>query len=220
MHIYAKLGIAVFIALTATAVLKNRLSKPKDESVFPISSETVEGKQITDSIALVEKADTERRKAKAEVLKKKMRKKVDDMKGTTFYYDLSSTQYTNRNAFHAYIGQDKDQVWLRFVIQYYADDWLFIEKYLIKTDSVVTELYPNSTVERDNGDSKIWEFWDGSVDATSYALLKQVAASKAAKIRFEGQRYYQEKPITPAQKQAIKNVLELYEALGGKVPER
>lgn len=151
-------------------------------------------------------------------LKKKMRQEVDDMKGITFYYDPATPKYANANAFATYIGQSKDNLWLRFKINYHGDDWLFIRKYMIKVDSTVLEVIPQTEVQRDNDAGGIWETWDETVNADYYAILKQVAESKTAKIRFEGRQYYQEKPITPAQKESIKNVLKLYEAMGGRVP--
>lgn len=148
----------------------------------------------------------------------KMRKSYDDMNGITWYYDKTSPKYTNYNGFYAYIGKEKTgNPWLRLRIQYAADDWLFIEKYIIKVDDVtytiVEEKY--GEIETDNGSGGIWEWLDRGVDSDEYQIIKAVANGKNVKIRFVGKQYHKDKSITSAEKLALRNVLDAYEALGG-----
>lgn len=149
---------------------------------------------------------------------KKMRKKYDDMNGTTWYRDRTSPQYTNYNGFFAYIGDDEtSKPWLRLRIQYAADDWLFIEKYIIKVDgktyTITEEKY--GEIETDNGSGGIWEWLDRTVDSDEYEIIKAVANGKNVKIRFVGKQYHKDKTITSKQKLALRNVIDAYEALGG-----
>ena len=149
----------------------------------------------------------------------KMRKKTDDMNGISWYHDKSSPRYTNRNGFFAYIGKkENSSPWLRFAIQYAADDWLFIEKYIIKVDdktyTIAEEKY--GEIETDNGSGGIWEWLDRAVDQNELEIIKAVANGKNVKIRYVGKQYHKDRTITSAQKKALRNVLDAYEALGGK----
>ena len=150
---------------------------------------------------------------------KKMRKSYDDMNGTTWYYDKASPRYLNtRTDFGAYIGkQEHGLPWLRLRILYVADDWLFIEKYIIKVDGRVYEITENKygEIETDNGGGGIWEWLDRSVGPREFKIIKAIADAKDAKIRFVGRQYNKDRVVTKREKQALKNVLDAYEALGG-----
>jgi hypothetical protein len=193
------------------------------------SQQATEGKQlltiaengIKEQKSSEEKALLEMQKAERNRLAnatKKMRVKVDDMNDVTWYYDKTSPQFTNYNGFYAYIGTSKgSKPWLRVVIQYAADDWLFIEKYMIKVDGQTFNIPEESygEIKTDNGSGGIWEWLDRKVGYSEYQIIKAVANGKDVKIRFDGKDYYKDKAITAQQKIALKNVLDAYEALGG-----
>lgn len=166
-----------------------------------------------DSLTAVEK---KAKAAKLERMKKPMRKKVDDMEGTTWYYAPSTPHYTNRNSFHVYMGEKDGTVWLRLRIQYYADDWLFIQKYVVKADSALYTIIPMSRVETDNDGGKIWETLDESVSKTDYIMLRDISQAKVVKVRFSGRQYSNDRVLSAAEKQGVAQMLDLYEAMGGK----
>lgn len=169
------------------------------------------------------KKEEEREKIKKEKQRlanatSKMRKKTDDMNGITWYHDKNSPRYTNQNGFFAYIGTNNSSTpWLRLGIQYAADDWLFIEKYIIKVDdktyNIIEEKY--GEIETDNGSGGIWEWLDRSVDQDEFDIIKAVANGDNVKIRYVGRQYYKDRTISNSQKQALKNVINAYESLGG-----
>jgi len=151
------------------------------------SSEAEKGKELLKKANLeLEKIAEAKKKEEAEKIKKekqrlanatkKMRKKYDDMKGITWYYDKTSPHYVNsRTNVNAYIGKkDSGTPFMRLVIQYVADDWLFIEKYIIKVDgktyTITEEKY--GEIETDNGSGGIWEWLDRSVDTNEYEIIK------------------------------------------------
>ncbi len=195
----------------------------------PTSTLSHEAKQLLDMVESSlreEKLAKEREKAVADKAEKerlakatkKMRVKFDEINEITWYYDKSSPKYTNYNAFYAYIGKKEgSKPWLRLVIQYVADDWLFIEKYIIKVDgrtfNITEDFY--GEIKTDNGGGEIWEWLDRKVGVSEYQLIKAVAYGKDVKIRFNGKDYYKDKTITEQQKTALRNVLDAYEALGG-----
>lgn len=134
-------------------------------------------------------------------------KKYDDIKNITWYKDKTSTKYRNENAFYLYFSPNN----LRLVIQYYADNWLFIDNYIIKADDKIYTI--NGRVERDNGNGgKIWEWIDINVN-NKIEILTNIANSSNAKIRFNGKQYYEERIITEREKEAMKNILISYKYL-------
>lgn len=195
----------------------------------PASPQTTEAKQllnladngIKEQELAEEEAKVEKEKIEKEKLAnatKKMRVNVDDMNDITWYYDKTSPQYTNYNGFYAYIGKKEgSNPWLRLVIQYAADDWLFIEKYIIKVDGQTYNITEDSygEIKTDNGSGGIWEWLDRKVGFSEYQIIKAVANGKEVKIRFNGKDYYKDKSITEQQKTALRNVLDAYEAIGG-----
>ncbi len=198
----------------------------------PGSQEAIRAKELLaqsnaelNKIALAkEEAEKEQRRKEEQRLAnatKKMRKSYDDIKGITWYYDKSSPRYVNsRTNFYAYIGKvENGYPWLRLKITYVADDWLFIEKYIIKADGKIYEIKENSygEIETDNGGGKIWEWLDRIVGARELQIIEAVAHGKDVKIRFQGKKYRRDRTVTNKEKMALRNVLDAYEALGGKV---
>ncbi len=148
---------------------------------------------------------------------KKMRTQIDDIKGITWYYDKSTPKYDNTNNIHLYIGQEKTgNPWLRLRIRYSSSDWLFIESYNIKADSSVFTISTSyGDVERDNSSGSIWEWYDSNVDNNILVIVNSLIDAKNVKIRYNGQKYYNEKTVSQKEKRALKNVLDAYVALGG-----
>ena len=195
------------------------------------SQEAVRAKELLaqsnaelNKIALAkEEAEKEQRRKEEQRLAnatKKMRENYDDIRGISWYYDKSSPQYVDsRTNFHAYIGKKSGSPWLRLVIQYVADDWLFIEKYIIKVDGRIYEINENKygEIETDNGGGDIWEWLDRIVGPKEFQIIKAVAYGKDVKIRFQGKKYRRDRTVTNKEKMALRNVLDAYEALGGKV---
>lgn len=146
-----------------------------------------------------------------------MRIVKDDFKGVSWYHDKSSPKYVNANGFYAYVGASKGyNTTLRFCIQYYGEDWLFIEKYLFNVDGKTFEIDPGyGDVETDN-DSKVWEWFDTSPNKGEIDLIKSIIKSKKAVMRIEGSKYYKDVTITSTQKKALGRVLTIYSGLGGK----
>ena len=148
-----------------------------------------------------------------------MRKQFDEVQEITWYYNKSTPEYANKNNFYIYIGTKKDSLpWLRLKIQYAATDWLFIDKYIFKVDDKTFEINPvDSIVIRDNNADGIWEVYDDEFNKKNYDLVKAIISSKKAIVRHQGNRKYADRVITTAEKQGLKNVLDVYEALDGKI---
>ena len=104
---------------------------------------------------------------------------------------------------------------LRLSVQYYAKNWLFIKNYSFSIDGKIFNYIPLE-IKRDH-DSSIREWSDEEVNKTTYEIIKAIINSKTAKIKFNGENYYDEKEIMFTHKIAIKDVLDVYKALGGSL---
>lgn len=158
------------------------------------------------------------RKANINKALSKLRKSTDEVEGITWYYDKSTTKYVNTNNAHLYIGvKEGEDPFLRFKIQYAADEWLFIEQYIFRSGNDKYTITPGfSGVDRDNDAGGIWEWYDATPSADDLDMIRKIIASDKAILRYSGQQYYDDRTITSAEKKAFKNILDAYEALGGK----
>jgi len=184
---------------------------------------------VSDSIRSVylEKIEFEKERIKevreaVEKAKKRLsglRSKKDEFNNVTWYRDRSSTTYTNRSDIFLYFGIENGAklLPLRFRIQYYGDDWLFMQGVTFLIDGETFDYNPGSW-ERDN-DAKIWEWNDSAINPNSMKIIEKLINSKSAKIRFKGRKYYDDKVITSRQIDAVKNVFEIYQSLEKGMPK-
>lgn len=209
----AKTFIAEEKFVEAKTTLDSLLSKHPESNQATVAKSLAIG--VQKSITEIENAE-KNRLANATKL---MRTSYDDVNEITWYYDKSTPKYTNSKSIHLYMGKQKDEApWIRFRIQYAADTWLFVKSFTIKTDTdthTITTSY--GEVETDNGGGGIWEWYDVPMTNTLYALCKEIISSKNPKLRYVGNQYHKDKLITAQEKQAMQNVLNAYEALGGKL---
>jgi hypothetical protein len=145
---------------------------------------------------------------------KKMRVETDKFNGTKFYTDRSTPYYANYSTFHLYIGKSEGgDPYLRLKVRYSDDDWLFVESASINVDGDVRDLDVGRDWDRDNGSGDIWEWVDVNATESHLSLVRDIIDSKSAVIRYFGDKYRDDRVITGAQKRALQNVLDAYEAL-------
>jgi hypothetical protein len=150
-------------------------------------------------------------------LKKLMIFKKDEFEGKTWVQPKDQPAYRNSNGMYCYFETTENQIGnFRFVIQYFAEDWLFIQKYDFVIDGKAYSFTPLH-VDTDNGDGDIWEWCDEHIEGEDGNLIEALANAKTAKIRFEGRQYYHDRTIPAKQLKSIKNVLTLYKAMGGRL---
>lgn len=155
----------------------------------------------------------EREERKSKLLNS-MRTKYDEFKDITWYTDVNTTQYIDENSIHCYIAKSDELCQLRIRIQYFAEDWLFIEKYTIKSDNNSFEINTNySDVDRDNEGGNIWEWYDAPVDDTMLKNLKSILNDGTVKIRHAGNTYHDDRTVTQSEINSMSRVIELYEIL-------
>jgi hypothetical protein len=185
------------------------------KQLLSIVENNIKEQLLADEAAKIEKLNADKQKLASAT--QKLRTKYDDVQGITWYYDKATTQYTNHNSLHLYMGKElSGKPWLRFTIQYASSNWLFIENYVIKTDKNSYTISPsNGEVKHDNASGDIWEWYDVAIDNKIYIIVKDIINSKTVKLRHNGKQYYKDRIISEKEKQGLQNVLDAYTALGG-----
>jgi hypothetical protein len=169
-----------------------------------------------------EREEKERQLAKA---LSNMNKESDDMRGMVFYNHKDEPSALNSyngldivsalKRLELYIAtQQTGNVSLRLKNTYVAEDWLFIESYRIKADDAIYDITTDyGHIERDNSAGKIIEWLDEKVSSEREIMLRVIASSKNAVIRYNGKQYYKDRTIYDSEKKRIRDVLTAYEAL-------
>jgi|GEM_PF-7015099 len=166
-----------------------------------------------------ERIAREREKAIEETMKNLVKSR-DEMKEIDFYNDKSFDDTRHgRDYINAYIAKKDYSVWLRFKM-YHAGDLLLIKSVLFKVDGEDFKL-PYDLFDdwkRDTNGSIYWEWKDVLVDKYIWNLINKIAKSEKTMMRYEGQQYHFDRDVSPVEKEALKNILLTYQAMGGKPP--
>lgn len=113
-----------------------------------------------------------------------------------------------------YIGFNDNSEWLRFKVKYYDDDWLFVNSYKVAADDYRWQS-PRLDFERDHSSGSVWEWLDTSVSEKEIEVAKAISEASKATIRFQGNKYYSDKTLEQDQKEALKDVIKLFELMKG-----
>lgn len=175
---------------------------------------------------LTEAAQTLKDLRTAEANKKlgNLRLQHDQVRGIKWYYPKAFPFYASQGYWGAdvrcfalpYMGVQGNNVWLRLVCDYTADDWIFFEKITFAVDDQrYYKYFSYFDVTRDNAYGDIWEYVDIEVGQSEIELLWAIANSNTTIIRFEGDNYYDDFTVKQKDKDAIKEMLTIYEMLQG-----
>ncbi|MGF2942587.1 hypothetical protein [Enterococcus xiangfangensis] len=151
----------------------------------------------------------------------------DTMSDSVWFYNTYLENYTNRYQVSPYISAAGDVMnpesytsfstmpTLKASVRYsYVSSeakWLFInDDIMIKTDTNRYDI-PTSynNWERDNSAHETWEWTH--VDIKSTSMYLDMANSNSTLIRLQGKKYYDERELTQPEKDALKQILSIYE---------
>lgn len=192
------------------------------ESRHPESAEYVEAKKL--HAVIIEREEKEReekirleKKERDEKLASlnKLKKNVDDVSGITWYRNPYFTHYSNSNLTSIYMGVKNGQKYLRLIMSYKGDNWIFFKNAFLSYDGNTKEILFNEYQEKktENEAGGVWEWIDVQVDNSLITFLKEFANSKNAKMRLSG-KYSETRTLSYNERQGILAVLNGYEALG------
>lgn len=138
--------------------------------------------------------------------------KVDEFTGTTWVIPKTAPKYRNINGTYCYFAKSESAAYnFRFVLQYAADDWLFIRHLYFNIDGR-NLVFRNVAFDRDNN-TKIWEWCDLAVESPT--LITMLENAKTVKIKMEGLEYEEVRILNAKTLKSIQNTIKYYKALGG-----
>ncbi len=185
-------------------------SELKDQVVSMITKLENEKKKEIAEQERIKKLEEQKRLASVN----KLRKKHDDVSGVTWYKNPYFTHYTNTNLTSLYIGQNGSSVWLRIMMSYQGEDWIFFENaylsYEGNTKEIIFDRYENKDTEV--GDGGVWEWIDVTVDESDIPFLRNLAKSTDSKMRLSG-KYTRTRNLSSNERKGIEDVLLAYDVL-------
>ena len=160
-------------------------------------------------------AESEYKNISKNNLLSKMRSETDKVQNCTFYYPKSLPYYADvRSYVLPYIGYNNTSAWLCMQCDYTGDDWVSWDSLIFLIDgNTQTKDFNYFDINRQlsYGDG-VFEYYNGSLDETDIELFRKIADSKETIIRFEG-NYRYDLTVSESDKNAIRDVLELYDIL-------
>jgi hypothetical protein len=143
--------------------------------------------------------------------------KPDEMRGLTFYSSKDTPESWFSNWIGIYIVESKGEYLLRLEINYTAEDWLFINQYIVKADEQIFRIAaPYEDVKRDYAGGSIFERYDHLLSSSELKMIEAVVESKEAVIRYNGDTYYTERKVSDTEKKAMLVTLAAFEELGSQ----
>lgn len=193
----------------------NQLEEIKSKLVkyHPESKKLQDVENLCTKIAEIRKKKIEEEHKKRMQAVQKLRKKYDDVSGTTWYYNPYFTHYNNSNLTSIYIGQKEGRIWLRLVMSYYGDDWIFFENAYLSYDGKTKDIYFDKYNDKETeSDSSVWEWLDISVNNDILSFLRQMVNGNNIKMRLSG-KYTKTRNLTTKEINGLKDVLLGYDVL-------
>lgn len=216
---------AVCELIKAIGTVSIESSKTIEDARAAYNTLDAEAKKLVENENVLKDAKAEYKrlkKAEAEKLLANLRVENDEVRNLKFYYPMALPYYSSYGYWAAdirsfvlpYIGIQGDNVWMRMLCHYTADDWLFFEKITFAVDEErYYKYFSYYDVVRDNEYGDIWETGDIEVGESELEILRAIADSEKTIVRFEGDEYYDDIVISASDKQAIKEMLQIYDAL-------
>jgi len=205
------LGIIFLLAILGALVEPPKQDAEKDSDTL------VETQETEEQISAEEKVKQDSfNMTKIKELAQYFTEKKDEFSDTKWVEPKTRPKYTNENGYCMYFSVENGVATNpRFLIQYEADDWLFIQYMIFNIDGENITFTP-SEMETDCGNGgRIWEWCDESA-INIESLIKKIAHAKSVKIKFVGKQYNDVKTMSSKQILYFKYSYEYYKAMGGE----
>lgn len=151
---------------------------------------------------------------------KRLKKKHDDVSGVTWYENPYFNHYTNSNHTSIYMGQSEKGVWLRLLMSYHGDDWIFFKNAYLSYDGNTMEIpFDDYRDKKTENSTSVWEWIDVTLTGNQIDFLKKFVKGKSLKMRLSG-KYAKTKSISLTERKAIRDVLLGYEVLKNEISSK
>ena len=140
-----------------------------------------------------------------------IKKEKDEFSDTEYFLqkNMPKSRHSNFLGFYA-TGSNKRPNSLHFLIQYTANDWLFIESIVMNIDGVNYNFVPTKE-ETYVGSGFVAEWTDDSVNLGD-DFVQAFIKAKSVKYRLNGKQFYKDYNLSSAQIQAGQNLLNYFSA--------
>jgi PDZ domain-containing protein len=153
-----------------------------------------------------------------DVLLAGVRKKVDGVRGLTFYNDVEAPESTSD-------GSDSDVYFamkngtpepLRLRLMYVGKHWLFVERFVFKANGQTFTVAPPRSldVERDVLTGGVSEWYDASPKDLP-KIVEAIWNDSRAVLRYEGKTEYLDRQITANERSRLWRMMMVHRMLGG-----
>jgi hypothetical protein len=139
----------------------------------------------------------------------------DEVEGIVWYEHATrpNLDFNNIAVYFGRFNKDTRTGPLRFKFHYHSDDWLFIEKLVVKVDDEKFEIpVEYDEVSRNNNTAGIFEAYDVTVTPQIKNMLDAVVKADRVILRAEGKDSHDDFEISEDTRQRIKEVMELQTA--------
>ncbi|MCU6793215.1 hypothetical protein OB236_13920 [Paenibacillus sp. WQ 127069] len=186
---------------------------------YPSSPEVAKSKELLILIESDQVKQKEEDKQRIALATSKMKAEVDEVENITWHTDTSTK--ASGSSVHAYVGKpEKGKLQLRMVFRFEGLSWLYVQSYKIKTDDKTFDFAVDyNNVKRTTKSSKIYETWDKAFTRRDLEISQNIISSPKPIVRFTGKDSSSDYEVTDSEKQALKNVIDAFLALGGSLDE-
>ncbi|MCQ2311694.1 MAG: hypothetical protein MJZ64_08110 [Paludibacteraceae bacterium] len=205
----------------------DQLFKNKDEQALrsiydklsiyhPEAVETAKVKVYLDKILAEREAKILAEKEAKRQAVKNLKKKYDDVSNITWYYNRYFTHYNNTNYTSLYMGQrgTNGTPWLRLMMSYTGDDWIFFEHAYLSYEGNTIEIPFNQYQEKksDNSGGAVWEWIDVEVSNNMLSFMREMVNGNNVKMRLSG-KYTKTRNLSTNEIKAIQDLILGYDFL-------
>ena len=160
----------------------------------------------------------EQRQREIDAATARMYKKVDEMEGITWYDAKSMVFKHDENNVKLYFGiREGGEPWLCFRVNCYGRSFRFIDSYFVVADGKRFDtVYEDFDTEVEYGGS-VREWARVIARSNLMPMIRAIVSADKATIRFKGDKYNIDHIISQREKDAMRDVLMAFEAMGGVV---
>lgn len=179
------------------------------------------------NLDVLEQAETDLKAAKvtaAEATLRGMWKQEDKVQGVTYYYPSNIPHgteywyYDQRSFVLPCLVRNGNKMDMWLIYCYTGSSWVFFEDITVVADGErFTNHFNYFSVDRDTSGGKVCETTETSVSygGNYYKMLQAMAEANEVIVRFEGDSKYRDITISKADKNAIKAMLDAFDAFHG-----
>lgn len=126
------------------------------------------------------------------------------------YWIYGKLAYNGTNEVYCYLGQKKDKVWIRFQIEYYGEDWVFMDEVDFFADGKTYNLTIDDRKTKVISGGDVREWFDIVPDIHLINFLSEASKSKEFKYRLVGRENSFTRKVTANEKASLSQIIDSY----------